>query len=109
MKLSLSSLSAFLGIIGTIAGGVFVLESRYANADEVKTSIVKLEKRIKINELKDTKNAVLKRKYFLLDQIQQIPDSVTIKRELEEVESDLKDVKEQIKALQGIKDGKTQE
>ena len=99
MKFSISTISAMLALVGTIAAGVFAVEVRYAKADDMNIKIVKLEKRIKVNELTDTKNKVLKRKYFLLEQLQQLPNSSAVKRELEGTNIDLQHIENQIQGL----------
>ena len=92
MNLNLKNITAMLTLVGTIAGGVYFLEVRYAQSKE----LTKLERKVSLNELIGLKRDALKQKYFLKDQIAKYPEDTEIKKQLEEVIEELDDLKKQI-------------
>lgn len=87
------AITTILGFIGTLAGGVFWVDDRYAKASEVE----QLEERLTLAELKDQLRLALEEYHFLKSQSRKYPDDEDIKEELAEAKETVKDLKDQIK------------
>ena len=95
MKSTIALIGSLLTLIGTVSGGIFFLDTRYAAASTVKS----LEKRVDLSELQNLKQEALKHKYFYKDQLRKYPNDKDLKKQLDEASEEVETLKEQIKAL----------
>lgn len=87
------AITAILGFLGTIGGGITWIDNRYAYADQVR----ELEGRITLAELKDQLRRAQEEYYFLKKQSRKYPDDQEIKDELVEAKEAVDNLKEKIK------------
>jgi hypothetical protein len=92
-KLNLATITGVLAIIGSIATGVWHLDTRYAMAGEFQ----KLEQRVLMNELNQSYRDIWAEVLYLRKQLRKYPDDQDIKDQLEKAEQELKRLKDLLK------------
>lgn len=96
VKTVVATVSAIIGLAGTIFGGVIWIDTRYAKAD----TVVLIEKRLTVAEIRDQLRAALDEYYFLRKQVRKYPNDIEIQDALREAKDHVDDLKKQLKEAQ---------
>ena len=91
------AITTILGFIGTLAGGVFWVDDRYAKAADV----AEIEQRLTLAELKDQLRLAQEEYHFLKSQSRKYPDDEDLKDELADAKEVVDDLKDKIKKYRG--------
>lgn len=87
--------TALAGAVGTFFGLQTYLDTTYASTE----SVVKLEKRLSLQELKDLQKEALEELYFWRKQGRKNPNDLEVKTRLIEAEEYVEDIKKQIREI----------
>jgi hypothetical protein len=89
----------YLTVLGVMATGVWGLEARFTTNSRHEA----LAAEVSLMELQRQRREVQARVWFLEDQVSFYPNNDEIKKKLRQARADLEDLKDQIKAMKGVK------